>query len=239
MIHVSKHDFAVLVIVVVALINLSFAPTVNEGSVHTISAMTLTLFFMAYTWLIKQNRTKVTEHNYFYKKRVLTTVKDTLEVAIKFNRQLVETIKSEKPYTETPTKYRKSLRRCHSQLDIFIDAAKSDTYVPFDIRDEIDSLLWQIRKTITHVLEESQAPYIILDKTLLIHQKKIFDLEYFTEDGNKKIQELLHELKDTWFKIELLQSKPQAWDYSPQWMDLQCCLHNLKIQINGNSGSYY
>ena len=239
MIHVSKYGLVALVIVVVALINLSFASTMNEGSVYTINAMTLTLFFMIYVWLIKQNRIKATEHNYFYKKRVLTTVKDTLEVAIKFNRQLVETIKSGKSYAETPTQYRKSLRRCRSQLDVFIAAANSDTCVPFDIRDEIDSLLWQIRKTITHVLEESQAPYIILDKTLLTHQKKIFDLGYFTEDGNKKIQELLHELKDTWFKIELLQSKPQAWDYSPQWMDLQCCLHNLKIQINGNSGSYY
>ena len=232
---------------------LSFLLTTNDKSgstIGTIISMNI-LFIITYTWIVKQNRIKVVEesgfgekhdkvaeHNYFYKKRVLTIVKETLEIAIKFNYQLVETIKSGKPHTETPKKYRKSLKRCCSQLDSFIVAVNSDTSVPFDIGDEIDSLILQIRKTITNVLEESQVPCIILDEALLVRQLKVFNLGYFMEDRNKRIQELLQELKDTWFKIEWRQSEPGAWRRSPQWAEYYCSLHNLEMHVNGNSGAH-
>lgn len=143
-------------------------------------------------WLHNRKYIKTIEEQYCHKIRMCVVFKHILCDINNFNENIQKS-------PDGFQKFKEEFMVHYYSYEGLIRSVNSSSFVPYIIKNDVDSLLFGILRSITKSFGSSQTQdSIILGSMSLIHMANLFNSDYFTHDECEDVQDWLKKLKDIW-----------------------------------------
>lgn len=165
------------------------------GTMTSIGGILLATYITV--WLINQNRNRGIGENYFYKVKLLGEIQSMLHDVNHVLPKIIREQNSEKLDGTKITNLQKSGMESFKHDKHRIELINSNTFVPADIRADVQMLLENVIKPI----EFPSAIPDVVESTLLSRLDKVIDSEYFTKNQDDHVQKMLKDVQEWRQKI--------------------------------------
>ena len=145
-------------------------------------------------WAYNREHVKTIEDRYLHKASMCVAVNHILVDIDNFNNNM-------KKSPEMYQKHRKWLMVRYHSNEGMIRSINSSIFVPYQIKNTVNSLLFNIIGSITDSFNHSQIHGITLKPLVWINMGDLFHSDYFRYDGSDEVRNLLTTLKNTWQNI--------------------------------------
>lgn len=146
------------------------------------------------TWVYNREHIKTIEDRYSHKALM----------CVAFNRILVDIDNFNNDMKKSSEMYQKHkewlMVRYHSDEGM-IRSINSSIFVPYEIKNTVNILLFNIIISITDSFNSSQIQGITLKPLVWINMGDLFHSDYFRHDGSDEVRNLLKTLNNTWQNI--------------------------------------